>query len=804
MSERSRRWPRAFAALAGVVMLLCVALSGWAWYELRASLPQLDGQAALSGLEAPVSISRDALGVVTVEARDRADQARALGWVHAQERYFQMDLLRRSAAGELSALFGPAALPADRRVRVHQMRRRVGAALAEWDDEARTLLEAYTQGVNAGLAALGSMPFEYRLARSQPEPWRAEDSLLVVAAMYFTLQDSHAERKQRRTLMQQSLPEPLVAWLMPSGSRWDAPITDALFADPQMPSAQDFDLRALDTQLLGDGISAPAHAPPPLGGSNNWAVTASHTHDGHALLANDMHLGLQVPALWFRSTLALVDGHGARLPLAASGVTLPGLPFLVVGSNTRVAWGFTNSYGDWSELILLDVDADQPRRYRTPDGWAELVEVEERLAVRGGADETMKILLSTWGPVVGEMPDGTPMVVRWIAHAPAAFEPGYADLASVASVGEALDVAARLGMPAQNFVAADTQGNIGWTVTGPMPLRRNDQPSEDAIRSSLGSSWQGWLPAERRPRIENPAQGRIWTANSRVVDGEWLALIGDGGYDLGARTGQIRDRLLAVDQATAQDMLAVQLDDEARFLSRWHARMLALLDEDAIAQSPARAGLRDALDQWEGRAAGDSVAYALVVAWRQRMIGVLADALSAPVRALDDTYRYREPAAEAWVWPLLEREPEHLLHPAHASWRDWQLAVIDHMLDQTGTHAAGAATAFSSWGDVNPSRVQHPMSQAVPWLGRWLDMPERPISGDAHMPRVHAARFGASQRMVISVGNDADSLFHFPGGQSGHPLSPFYGAGHDDWAEGRPSPLLPGEPRYRLVLVPAN
>jgi len=787
-----------------MALLLCAGLAGWAWYELRASLPQLDGEYALSGLQAPVGISRDALGVVTVEARNRADQARALGWVHAQERFFQMDLLRRSAAGELSALFGSAALPADRRVRVHQMRSRVATALGSWDDEARALLDAYAQGVNAGLAALGSVPFEYRLARSRPEPWRAEDSLLVIAAMYFTLQDNNAERKQRRTLMQQALPAPVVAWLMPSGSHWDAPITDARFADPALPSAQDFDLRTLDAHWLGDGVSAPPHAPPPMGGSNNWAVAAAHTRDGHALLANDMHLGLQVPALWFRSTLVLLDDAGQRLPMEASGVTLPGLPFLVVGSNTQVAWGFTNSYGDWSELILLDIDAEQPGRYRTPEGWAELVEVEELLAVRGGPDETMRIRLSSWGPVIGELPDGTPMVVRWIAHEPAAFEPGYVDLASVASVSEALDVAARSGIPAQNFVAVDAQGNIGWTVTGPMPLRRDDHPAEDARRSSQGSSWQGWLPAERRPRIENPEQGRIWTANSRVVDGEWLALIGDGGYDLGARTRQIRDRLLALETASAQDMLAVQLDDEAIFLSRWHARMLALLDDDAIAGSPARTQLRDALAQWEGRAAGDSVAYALVVAWRQRMIGVLADALSAPVRAVDDAFVYVEPAAEAWAWPLLEQAPAHLLHPAHASWRDWQLAVIDRVLEQIGTPADTAATAFPTWGELNPSRVQHPMSQAVPWLGRWLDMPEQALSGDAHMPRVHAPRFGASQRMVISVGREADSLFHFPGGQSGHPLSPFYGAGHDDWAQGRPTPLLPGEPRYRLALVPAN
>jgi penicillin amidase len=799
MIRRARRWA---LPATGAVLLLMAGVAGWVWHDLRASLPRLSGEQVLTGLYAPVAISRDELGVTTVTARSHADQARGVGFVHAQERYFQMDLLRRSAAGELAALVGAAALPVDRRVRVHQMRKRVTTALRDWDTASLQLLVAYAEGVNAGLAALGSPSFEYRLLQTRPEAWQPEDSLLVIAAMYFTLQDSDGRRKQRRTLMQQALPAEVTDWLLPEGSSWDAPITGEQFADPPLPDARAIDLRRLDADRLGDGISAPPLPPPVFIGSNSWAVAGRYTRDGRALLANDMHLGLQVPALWFRTTLVLDDAMGGRTQ--ASGVTLPGLPFLVVGSNGHIAWGFTNSYGDWTDLLLLETDPADPGRYRTPEGWAELRREQETLEVRDGPDHSLEVQLSGWGPVVGELPDGTPLAVRWMAHEPAGFAPAYVELVSAQDVSTALEIAQRAGIPAQNFVVGDRHGNIGWTTTGPMPQRRTDHPAGDAIPSSLGSSWLGFVPHENRPRIENPPAGRIWTANSRIVGGEWLRMIGDGGYALGARGTQIRDRLLALEQASAEDMLALQLDDEARFLARWHARLEALLDDAAITANPARAVLRDRLRQWEGRAAADAIAYGLVRQWRKLMIGAMAHALTSEVRALDPGFRYAEPAAEAWAWPLLAAEPAHLLHPAHDSWRDWQLALVDRLIAEHAVGNPADARFTRTWGEHNTSRVHHPLSAAVPWLGRWLNMPPQALPGDAHMPRVQAQTFGASQRMVVSPGDEASGLFHLPGGHSGHPLSPFFGAGHTAWADGEPTPLLPGAPAYRLVLTPED
>lgn len=792
------RW---LGVATGILLIGAAGAAGWAWHQLRASLPALEGTVALAGLDAPVTVTRDELGVVTVSAHSRADQARALGFVHAQERFFQMDLLRRSGAGELAALFGPAALPVDRARRRHQMRTRLETALAQWDPVSRALLDAYTEGVNAGREALASAAFEYRLLRARPEAWQPVDSLLVVAAMYFVLQDNDAERKQTRTLMQQALPPEVVDWLLPPGSSWDATVTGDLFFDPPIPAAEILDLRTLDPSPEGDGTDADAYVPPPMPGSNNWALGGALTASGHAMIANDMHLGLQVPALWFRSSLVLTARDGS-ISRRVDGVTLPGLPFMVVGSNGRVAWGFTNSYGDWSDLVLLERHPEQPQRYRNPEGWAELVTVEETLEVHGAATETLEVTLSRWGPVVASLPDGTPMAVRWIAHEPAAFAPAYVALETTADVAEALDIAGRAGIPAQNFVAGDSAGNIGWTITGPIPQRRTDVNPRDAIVSSRAPSWTGWVADDARPRLLNPPGGRLWTANSRVVGGEWLEMIGDGGYDLGARTTQIRDRLIELERATSRDFLSIQLDDEARFLARWHDRLVRLLDEEAIEAQPARAALRERLAGWEGRASADAVAYGLVRRWRTLMIGAMAAALTGEVRALDPAFRYREPLAEAWAWPLLEAAPAHLLHPAQPSWRDWQLALVDRLIAERAIQPGNPAFQVPTWGAYNSGEVRHPLSQAVPWLSRWLDMPAQPLPGDADMPRVQAPGFGASQRMVISPGAEDVSLFHLPGGQSGHPLSPFYGAGHEAWVRGEPTPLLPGPKVYALELTP--
>ena len=337
MTRSARLFLRSLAVVL-VVLLLVLAAGAWA---LRGSLATLDGELHLAGLSAPVTVERDALGSATVRAANEADAVRALGYLHAQERFFEMDLLRRSAAGELSELFGERALPRDRAVRVHRMRARVHENLAAIAGDRLPLLQAYTDGVNAGLRDLRSRPWPYLLLRTQPRPWTPEDTGLAGYAMFFDLQDETNSRELALLRIRQVVPPALYALITTDGSRWDAPLVGQARGDAALPPAAQLDLRRLPVpeRETPHGVSEPA-AP----GSNNFAVDGALTADGRAILANDMHLGLRAPNLWFRARLQYVDAAAPGGRVDVAGFTLPGTPLVVVGSNRHVAWGFTNSY----------------------------------------------------------------------------------------------------------------------------------------------------------------------------------------------------------------------------------------------------------------------------------------------------------------------------------------------------------------------------------------------------------------------------------------------------------------------------
>lgn len=772
------------------VVLVTAGGIGGGLHQVGASIPLYDGELTLAGLAAPVTVERDALGVVTIHAENDLDEARALGFVHAQERFFQMDLLRRSAAGELAALLGAALVPVDEQRRRHRLRRTAQATVADAPEGYRALLTAYADGVNAGLGALGARPFEYLLLRVHPEPWRPEDSMLAVAAMYFDLQGGSAMHKRNEFVTRQVLPAPLADFLHPRRTTWDAPLIGDASSPPVIPGPEVYDLRELPRDWF-EGMTPSAQAIP--FGSNNWAVAGDHTASGRGLLANDMHLGLQVPSIWFRASLRRGGRH-------VTGVSLPGTPLIVVGSNGHVAWGFTNSYGDWMDLIVLEVDPEDGSRYLTPDGWRAFEEVRETIEVAGASPRTAVFRWTVWGPVLGAFADGTPYAVRWVAHDPRGYAPGMDELAVARDTGEAVAIAHRAGIPAQNFVVADAAGDIAWTIMGPLPRRLHDGL---VSRSAEGPAWDGWLEPDEYPLVTDPEHGRIWTANARVVDGEMLEKVGDGGYALGDRARQIRDRLLAVEDATPADMLTIQLDDEALFYARWRDALLDLLDDAAVARDARLPAVRDAVRDWGGHASVDSVGFRLVRGWRSVLIRDMLSALTAEVRQHDRAWAHRNFRNEEWAWPLVSGEPAHLLDPRHEDWRAQKLAALHGLLDDLGVTDAGQL-ADRTWGALNTARVQHPLSQAVPQLSRWLDMPPRALPGDGNTPRVQGVRFGASQRMAVSPGDEANGYFHMPGGQSGHPRSPFYGAGHRDWEEGVPTPFMPGAARHTLRLLPGS
>jgi penicillin amidase len=315
--------------------------------------------------------------------------------------------------------------------------------------------------------------------------------------------------------------------------------------------------------------------------------------------------------------------------------------------------------------------------------------------------------------------------------------------------------------------------------------------------------WDGWLAPADYPRVVDPPSGRIWTANARVVSGEKLARVGVGGYDLGARQGQIRDDLLAIEKASESDMLRVQLDDHALFLARWQKLVLATLTPDATARGPRRAEARRLVEAWGGHAAIDSVGYRIVRAFRERVRDAVLDPLLAPARARDPKLRPGTAPNSRWegpVWALVTERPAHLLDPRHASWDALLLAALDAALEELTTNAR--PLAGRTWGERNTTLIRHPLSRAVPQLGGFLDMPREPLPGDNHMPRFQSPSAGASERFGVSPGREDQGYFHMPCGQSAHPLSPHYADGHAAWAKGEKTLFLPGPAVQVLTLVP--
>jgi penicillin amidase len=790
---------RVVTRLLLIVIILAVAVAAGAYFLVRASLPQLTGTVARTELRKPVSIERDALGVATIRGESRTDVSYALGYVHAQERFFAMDLMRRATAGELSELVGKATLKMDRQRRAFRMRARAEQLLATLPPEQHAEIAAYRDGVNDGLAALASKPWEYWLLGASPKPWSEADSVLVLDAMFFDLNDSTNARELAFSRMKAALPASVFEFLRTSAGPWDAPLSGATTALPPLPPESDIDLRKLDPKLLK--LADAAMAPADVLGSNNFAVGGALTTTGAAMVANDMHLRLGVPNIWFRARLQYPDPRHAGTSVDLTGVTLPGLPSLVAGSNRHIAWGFTNSYGDWLDWVRVSLDPADKNRYRDASGWQPVTQSTETIKVHNAPDEKLEVRETRWGPILADDADGTPLALAWTALQPGGINFELLDLATDETVDEAIETVNRSGMPAQNFVVGDAAGNIGWTIAGRIPRRVGDcDPQLPCDWSRPGTGWNGWLEPGEYPRLKNPQAGRLWTANSRTLDLDSpdYAHVGNGGYDLGARQGQIRDDLRTKQRFAPEDFLAIQLDDRALFLTPWHDR---LRDTLAKADSPDLTEMKKYTDDWNGRADPKSVGYRLARAFRLEVTNSVMNGFAAAVRTKYPDFKFPSFfASEHQIEAILQARPAYLLPPGYADWDDLLRQCAQRVAATLAAQPGGLAAR--NWGEVTATHIAHPLSAAVPLLGKLIDMPTEELPGDSNMPRVQGASFGASERFGVQPGHEETSYFHMPGGQSGNPLSPFYGAGHEDWAQGKPTPFLPGETKYKLVLLP--
>lgn len=741
------------------------------------------------GLESHATLQRDHYGIVSIEAASREDAALALGYAHAQDRFFQMDLSRRAAAGELGEVLGESAFELDRQRRVWRLRALARRQLAAASPEEQAVVRAYTQGVNAGLASLRVRPAEYLFLRKQPLAWREEDSLLTVHSMFFALTPPGAERHRQLAELKQRLRPELYAFLVDETGEWDSTLLDSQGApDPPIPDPP-AGVRASSGEVRARSPRNDSLIP----GSNAWVVSGRKTATRRSMLAVDMHLPLSIPNTWYRAQLRFATPSGSR---SAYGVTLPGFPGVVVGSNEHIAWGISNSQGLWADSLELAPCGSAVGNAYLLDGACVPFEIaEEIIRVDGAPDRTLRFRVSRFGPVEG---GARAVVPQWLGARFEATNLHFLGIVDASTVDEALEVAARSGMPPVNVVVADGGGKIGWTLAGRLPVWPGgcDAPSEVADRAEAG--WRTFLAPSHHPKLLGDNRDAIVTANQRTLrDG---AVMCGGEFDIGARAQRI-EKLLAEDASIDEtDLWKIQLDTGAVFLERWQGLLLRLV-EKASARDPLKYGvLRQTLSSWGHRATVESVGYRFVREFRDRVTVDVLDLLSSEVGMSGEELSRLLPHSEYPVWRLVSEQPPQWLPSGEQDWDSWLQRDVDRLLlaYQSADHGLAGAT----WGNRNVLDMRHPLFGDIPLLGRFFRGTPVALPGDVNMPRVQAPGFGASQRLVVSPGLEARGMLSMPGGQSANPLSPFFDRGHENWVRGSPQPLLAGAAEHTLLLRP--
>jgi penicillin G amidase len=717
---------RLLATLAVVILLIAVLAGGVLWL----TLPPDDQTADIPGLSAPVTVGFDADGVPRIRAANEQDAAAALGFVHARDRMFQMDMMRRNASGRLSEIAGPATLRLDRMMRTLGLRRHAVQDLSTLPADTRALLEAYARGVNAWIAARGRFAAPEFLLLGVPEPWRPADSLLWAKTMGLWLSMNERQELARLPLTGR-LPQQMIEELWPAG-RNPATRTDAALP-PAVRQAAAGVLRALP--------AFPAPFTLPASASNEWAVDGRHTATGAPLLAGDPHLAFGFPSIWY---LARIDIPGHVL----AGATAPGVPFLVIGHNERIAWTFTSTDADVQDVFIEPADAAFTVR-------------EERIGIRGQPDEVLTVRETRHGPVISDLDnkDGPVLAVAMGNLQPDdTAAAGLLALNRAISVAQAGESAAAIMSPVQNLLVADRQ-TIGLFTTGRIPVRAAGDGSAP-VPGDGSHDWTGWLSGDQLPHIIAPASGRLINANEPVeLPGfEQVMMSHDVFGDWRAR--RIRTLLQASERHTAAGFAAFQADVRSSFAEQVLPSLLALSGATGIA-----AQALDLLRGWDGRMTIDTPQPLIFNAWIARFF--------ADVRASAGIGSAVGGPVPDFVAFVLSPDGTHWCGgPCGPMLRGALTSATDDLRQRFGNDPAAWR-----WGAAHQAIFAHPILRTVPLVG---DLTTASIaapgddstvdrgSSDSRFQAVH----GASYRGVYDLSDLDQSLFVMTPGQSGHPLSP--------------------------------
>ncbi len=778
-----------------VLLLLGIGMVFLLW---RQSIPPLSGEQVLNTLSAPVTVTTDRHAIPVIHAQSRIDAMRALGYIHARDRLFQMDLMRRKNAGKLAELFGQIAVNSDIRARTYGFHRVAKVALAKLPDEHRRYLDAYAEGVNSYIDQAKTLPFEFTVLDYRPAAWQAEDSLLVVLGMFDVLTGWAEQEERMLSVMEKTLPADMVSFLTPDTDSF----TDSLHGPGQgLRPASAIPVAALRQQLaarspikLGDAVQIRDF----VVGSNAWAVGGARTRDGRAILANDMHLGIAVPNLWYRAEMYYGNVH-------AAGVTLPGTPLLVVGSNRHLAWGGTNLSGDFLDLVSLEINPANPYEYRVKNQWRRFDQIREVIDVKDAKPQQVLVKRTLWGPVATAPLLGKPVAVHWTALDENAVNLGLMAMEQAETLEQALAIVNHTGGPQLNFLVADDKGGIAWTIMGAIPKRFGGDGSVSRSWADGSVGWDGYVEARKLPRQINPVDGILVSANERRLGKTYPYIIGRQ-FANGYRAYRISQRLKQMQDSNEWSLFALQLDTESEFYGFYQQLALTILSPKRIAQQAELIELRDYLLAWNGRADTDSLGFALLQRFQERLAATVFAPFVAACRDADKDFVYGWSYIDTPLQALLTQKPPELLpDPMHyKSWDDFILGQLQQSAQALQAENPDIKLSELTWGKVNKAKFAHPFAGALSLLGGLLNMPEDQLAGCSNCVRVAGPDFGAGERLVVSPAHLDEGILHMPGGQSAHPLSPYYSDQQPYWVAGLPIGLLAGKTEHKLILKPAG
>lgn len=819
--------------IAAVVLAVCFGVLLWAYSIAHSALPQLDGRLAVSGLAAPVTVTRDAHGVPTIEAGNVDDLFFAQGYVTAQDRLWQMDMMRRYASGELSEILGQGMLKLDREQRILGLHAAARKSMETATPRDQKFFADYAAGVNAYIASrAGGLPIEFRILRYEPKPWQPEDSIVIANQMVKDLNYHYFYDALAREKILAKLGPELTADLYINRSWHDRPPTVMREDLSQPQNGKDSDDEDDDsdddsgpdnviTQFsLPPGLSepvlpeaaasGPASSVPdsseedqPVDGSNDWVISGAHTVTGKPLLSNDMHLGHQMPNLWYEAHL-----HAGEFN--AAGVTLPGMPYVIVGHNQRIAWGFTNVGPTVTDVYIENFNAQG--EYQTPTGWVQPEHRTEVIRVKGKPDVTVDVKITRHGPIITELVPGEtrPLALRWTLydglHMP------FFDIDSAQNWGQFRQAFALLDAPGQNVVYADVDGNIGYQTTGKVPIRAAGDGSLPVNGADNAHEWVSYIRFEKLPSIYNPPSGIIATANGRITPDNYPYSISME-WEAPWRTARIYRVLESGRQFSAADMLALETDIQSEPDQFAAERLVYAVDHASNASARAKEAA-DLLRNWDGRMLASSAAPTIAEASIHVLMRMLLEPKlgAAPANASRDTdlqavswRTYSWEMRSVWLENVLLHRPPRWLPEKYSSYDDLLAAAVEVAINSPG---APKNLSAWRWGRFNAVEIQHPILGEIPLLSYWSGPGVQPQSGSGYTVKAVTRHHGPSERYTANLADWDQSTLNTVTGQGGNFLSPYYMDQWKAWYAGTTF-ILPftgkavaAACRHRLLLEP--